>query len=355
MTGDPAVDPGSIVAQARAARERIAPHLHRTALEHSATASDRNGASVWFKHEHQQVTGSFKPRGSLTKLTALAEAGRTRGVIAPTAGNHGIGVAYAGARTGVPVAVYLPVAADESKRRQLRTWGARISEFPDIEAARLAALRDADRTGAIFSSAYNDHDMIVGAATLGLELIEELPDVDVLLLPIGGGGLAAGVGAVFRELRPRTQVWGVAPQASPTWPVWHRAGAPSAVALEASVAEGISGPIEPTTVTFPLVQRFVDQIIAVTEAEIIAATRWLAAEHQQLVEPSGAASAAAVVGAARAAGGARAAVVLTGRNVSLDRFTRLMTAATPDATGAPREGDQLTHASPPLEHTRSAC
>ncbi|HEU5037640.1 MAG TPA: pyridoxal-phosphate dependent enzyme [Nocardioides sp.] len=337
MSDGPVSDTGRIVADARDALERIAPHLRRTALEESAAATAYNGATVWFKHEHQQVTGSFKPRGSLTKLTAMPPSRTLRRVIAPTAGNHGIGVSYAGASTGIPVSVYVPVAADESKRRQLLSWGAQVSEFPDIEAARVAARREADRTGAVFSSAYNDRDMVVGAATLGLELVEELPDIDVLLVPIGGGGLAAGVGAVLRHLRPNIQIWGVAPATSPTWPVWHRAGAPSTVTLAPSVAEGISGPIELTTMTFPLVQELVHRIITVSEAEIIDATRWLAAELQQLVEPSGAASAAAILSAARHTSGARTAAVLTGRNISLDRFIRMTAPAlhADDTTTAP--------------------
>lgn len=323
MTDEAPLDVDKIVESARTARQRIDPHLRRTALEQSYAASTLNGATVLFKHEHQQVTGSFKPRGSLTKLSAMSRTEAARGVIAPTAGNHGIGVAYAGARTGIPVSVYLPTSADESKRRQLLAFGARVSEFPDIEAARVAAIRDAQRTHAIYSSAYNDADMVIGAATLGLELADELPDIDVLVLPIGGGGLAAGVGAVFRVLRPDTQIWAVAPHASPTWSAWHRAVTPMTVPLSPSIAEGISGPIEPTTVTFPLVNRVVDRVVEVTEAEIAEAVRWLAAELQQLVEPSGAAAAAAVVAGRRHTAGARTAVVLTGRNVSLDRFTQL--------------------------------
>ncbi|WP_432547674.1 threonine ammonia-lyase [Kineococcus sp. SYSU DK004] len=323
MSDDSALDLDSIVDSARAARHRIRAHLRRTALEPSPAARTLNGADVLFKHEHQQVTGSFKPRGALTKLSAMSPAEADRGVVAPTAGNHGIGVAYAGARIGVPVSVYLPASADESKRRQIEAHGATVKEFADVEAARTAAVRDARRTGATYSSAYDDADMVVGAATLGLELVDELPDVDVVVLPIGGGGLAAGVGAAFRVLRPRTRVWAVAPRASPTWSVWHGAAEPSSVRLGPSIAEGISGPIEPTTLTFPLVNRVVDRVVEVTDAEIAGAVQWLAADLQQLVEPSGAAAAAAVVAGRHQTAGARTAVVLTGRNVSLERFRRL--------------------------------
>lgn len=313
-----------MVGAARAARPLIAPHLHRTPVELSASAGRVSGASVWLKHEQQQVTGSFKPRGSLTKLTRLTATARSRGVVAPTAGNHGIGLAYAAGRLGTQAHIYLPAATDRAKLDRLADLGARMETFADIESARRAALASAAAYGWTFSSAYDDPDMIAGAGTLGLELDEELPDVDVLVVPIGGGGLAAGLGAVLAEHRPGVQVWAAATERSPTWLRWHAAGRPVPVQPAESVAEGLSGAVDPATRTFGLVCQVVHRVLPVSDEQIIRGLRWLAAEHQQMVEPSGAAALAAVLDPAAGLAGARVGVVLTGRNVGLPRFLRLV-------------------------------
>jgi threonine dehydratase len=321
------LDVDTIVAAAHAAGPRIGPHLQRTPIEHSAAASRAAGAPVWLKHEQQQVTGSFKPRGSLTKLARLSAAERARGVVAPTAGNHGIGLAYAAARLDAPAHIFLPETTDPAKLTRLADLGADVTTFADIETTRLAALEAAEVNGWTFSSAYNDRDMVVGAATLGLELADELPELDVLLVPIGGGGLASGVSAALAERRPQLQVWAVATEASPTWLRWHAAGAPEPVPLAPSIAEGLSGPIEPTTITLDLVRQLVPRVLPVSEAQIAAAMRWLAAEHQQIVEPSGAAALAVALDRPAALGDARVGVVLTGRNVGLARYLELIGAS----------------------------
>ncbi len=314
-----------VLRAAEQAHPRIAPYLYRTPLEHSAAASAVSGAQVWLKHEQQQVTGSFKPRGSLVKLSGLTERQRAHGVVAPTAGNHGIGLAYAADRLGAVAHIFLPESTDPSKLERLDRLGAEVTRFPDIETARQAALAAAEARGWVFSSAYADLDMVAGAATLGLELAEELPDdTDVVLLPIGGGGLASGVAAALADRRPSVQVWAVATEASPTWLRWHAAGRPEDVELGPSVAEGLSGYIEPTTPTFDLVCRLVPRVLPVPDVGIVAAMRWLAAEHQQIVEPSGAAALAAVLDPASGLAGARVAVVLTGRNVGLSRYLSLI-------------------------------
>lgn len=311
-----------IVGAAHQARERTASMLRRTPAEHSSPASRRSGTEVWLKHEQQQVTGSFKPRGSLAKLSRMTDAERARGVVAPTAGNHGIGLAYAASRLGVTARIYLPAGTDPSKLATLADLGAEVTTFADIETARLAALHAAEVHGWTFCSAYNDQDMVVGGATLGLEVAEEMPDLDVLLVPIGGGGLAAGTAAALAD-RP-TQVWAVATAASPTWLRWHETGEPGAVELAPSVAEGLSGPIEPETITFPLVRDLVPRVLPVDDAQITGAMAWLADNHQQIVEPSGAAALAAALDPPAELAGARVGVLLTGRNIGLARYLDLL-------------------------------
>ncbi|MGH3735336.1 MAG: threonine ammonia-lyase [Micromonosporaceae bacterium] len=322
MTDDGTLDVDGINADALAAAGGVAPYLRRTAVEYSAAASHTVGAEVWLKHEQQQVTGSFKPRGSLTKLTAMTQPERVRGVVAPSAGNHGLGTAYAAARMGATARIYLPEQTDPIKLTALSNLGARVSMFEDIETARLAALFDADKHGWAYASAYNDRHMVIGAAMLGGELAEELPDFDVLLVPIGGGGLAAGIAVALAGLR--TQVWAVATEESPTWINWLKAGHAGDVTLAPSIAEGLSGPIEPNTLTFPLVRDLVPRVLGVDDAQIGHAVAWLAATHQQIVEPSGAAALAAALSAPEELAGARVGVILTGRNIGFDRYRALL-------------------------------
>lgn len=318
-----ATDPGRLVAAAREVAAHTAAHLRRTAAEHSPAASRASGATVWLKHEQQQTTGSFKPRGSLAKLIRMTDAEREHGLVAPTAGNHGIGLAYAASRLGATARIYLPADVDPAKLTTLADLGAEVTTFPDIEAARLAALDAAAAHGWAYCSAYNDVDMVVGAATLGLEIAVDLPDLDVLLVPIGGGGLAAGTAAALADRD--TEVWAVATAASPTWLRWHESRSPGPVHLEDSIAEGLSGPIEPETITFPLVRDLVPRVLSVEDDQITAAMAWLADHHQQIVEPSGAAALAAALAAPAELAGARVGVLLTGRNIGLPRYLDLVT------------------------------
>ena len=320
------LDAPSITGAASEAARRLAPHLVTTALERSDAASRASGAPVWLKHEHQQVTGSFKPRGSLTKVTAMTAADRRRGLVAPTAGNHGIGLAYAASRLGATAHIFVPDGIDPAKVARLTALGAAVRKFPDMEEARLSAMTAAAEHGWTFASAYNDPDMIVGAATLGLELAVEMDGVDAVIVPIGGGGLAAGVAAALATTHPHVQVWAAATAASPTWVRWYSAGSAVPVELEASIAEGMSGPVESSTITLDLVNRFVAGVVPVTERQIRASVRWLATEHQQMVEPSGAAALAVALARPAELLGLSLCVVLTGRNVGLERFRGLLDA-----------------------------
>jgi threonine dehydratase len=183
-------------------------------------------------------------------------------------------------------------------------------------------MADAETHGWTFASAYNDRHMVTGAATLGLEVAEELPGIDVLHVPIGGGGLAAGIAVALAGLP--LQVWAVATEESPTWINWLNTGHAEVVATGPSIAEGLSGPIEPSTLTFPLVHDLLPRALSVNDAQIGHAVAWLTATHQQIVEPSGAAALAAALEAPAELVGARVGVLLTGRNIGLDRYRSLL-------------------------------
>jgi threonine dehydratase len=329
--GAEAVDALVTPAHVAAARARIAPHVRRTPLEPSPALSARVGAPVYLKLESMQVTGSFKPRISFNKLLTMTPDERARGVVASTAGGHGVGLAYAAERLGVDARIFLPAAADPRKVAVMRRHGATLAFFDSVAAARVAAQEEARRTGRTFVSAYNDPAVIAGGGTVGAEVVEERPDVGLLAVGIGGGGLIAGSAVAVRDRNPAARVWGVQPEASAVLARWLAAGRPVDWDPAPSIADGLGARIERDSITFPLAQRHVDRVALVTEAEIRGAMAWLLDEHQLVVEPSGAAPVAALLAAgpdaAAAAAGGSVVAVVTGRNVGAARFLGLVAPA----------------------------
>lgn len=191
------------------AHARIRSFVRHTPLEYSIHLSRQTSAEVYLKMENLQFSGSFKPRGSFNRLLKLNEAERLRGVIAPTAGNHGIGLSYAAAQLGVPAHIYLPESADPAKIVMLKAYGARIRYFETVKDARLAARQVAQTEGMTFLSAYNDESMIEGGGTIALEILSDLPDVEVVVVCLGGGGLLSGIGTAIKAINPAIKVWGV--------------------------------------------------------------------------------------------------------------------------------------------------
>ena len=302
---------------------RIRPYVHHTPLEHSAALSERVGADVHLKLECWQVTGSFKPRISFSKLLTLGPAERGRGVIASTAGGHGIGLAWAARTLGIPARIFLPHSADPGKVRVMRRLGAALTPFDTVEAARVAARAEAERGGLTFVSAYNDPAIIAGGGTVGREVALDLPEVATLVTGVGGGGIISGSAIAIRARNPSLTVWGVQPETSAVLAHWLEAGRPVDVDARPSIADGLGAVIERDSITWPLVRRHVDRMLLVSEAEIRAAMAWALEEHQLVLEPSAAAPIAALLREGAGLPGP-VVVILTGRNVSRDRFLELI-------------------------------
>jgi len=310
-----------------AAAGRIRQTICRTPLEPAQTLSALVGAEVRLKMENLQHTGSFKLRGAVNVLACLDADQRSAGVIAPTAGNHGLGLACAGHAAGIPVSIFLPYSADPIKVSAMKSYGAQITFFEDIEEARQAALVTAEQSGATFVSAYNNEQMIVGAGTVGLEIMEEWADADVILVNIGGGGLASGIATAIKAINPATEVWAVQSEASPTFANWTEAGETIPVELSASIAEGISGYIEPEAMTWPLIRDRVDRVLLVSEAEIKAAMLFMLNQHSHVTEPSGVPAVAAALRYAKELSGRKVVCVVSGRNISGSRYLNLVNEA----------------------------
>ncbi|MDQ6595766.1 threonine ammonia-lyase [Bacillus salipaludis] len=305
------------------AHGRIKPYIRHTPLEYNGELSRLYDSDIYLKLEDLQVTGSFKARGAFNKLLTLEKNQCELGVIAPSAGNHGIGLAYAAHKLNVPAFVYLPFDVDESKVKALESYGAVITYFDSIEEARVSALRAAEETGYTFLSAYNNRSMIEAGGTIGLEILEDLTDVDTVITCLGGGGLTAGLCIALKSINPNIKVWGVQTKNSPTFAVWHQNGEVCPVDLQPSIAEGLSGPIEPETLTFPIIHEHIDRILTVTDEDIIEAMKSML-KHQYIVEPSGAAGIAALRQLGVEIKGRKIAVVVTGRNISWSRFLNLV-------------------------------
>ena len=330
------------LADVEAARGRLAGRVHRTPLLSSATAARFASAALggpgergvaladgrlYLKAEHLQKTGSFKARGTTNRILTLDAEARRRGVITLSAGNAGQAYAWAGREAGVPVTVVMPSGAVASKVDACRGFGARVVLHGDHvgEAfVEMERLRDAE--GLTLVHPFDDAAVIAGNGTSGLELVEDLPDVDVVVVAVGGGGLISGVAAAAKGLRPRCRVYGVEPERSNALSAAIAGG--RIVTIEpVSVADGLGAPFAGRW-TLEMGRRLLDDIVLVDDATILAGVRFGIERLKQVLEPAGAAALAAVLaGRIPIRDGDRVAVVLSGGNVDVGRIGELLAAA----------------------------
>ena len=300
----------------RAAAARLEGRIHRTPVLTSRSFDDRCGYRVFFKCENLQRTGAFKIRGALNKLLTLTEAERARGVVGFSSGNHAQGVALAARLTGSSAVLLMPTDAPASKVAATKGYGAEVVYYDRQTEDREARAQElAAATGRIMVPPYDDPAIMAGQGTAALELIEEVPELDALLTPVGGGGLMAGCSTVARALRPGIKVYGVeADTANDTYLSFAK-GERVTIAPPPTIADGIRN-LSPGALTFPINQRTLTGVLLVSDAEIEAALRFLLLRGKILVEPTGAVPAAAVLaGKLPMARGSRVGVVLSGGNI----------------------------------------
>lgn len=272
---------------------------------------------VLAKAEHRQRAGAFKFRGAFNRLSLIPESERGRGVVAVSSGNHGAAVSLAGELLGIPVTVFTPEDAPRTKRELMETHGASIETFPRSIPDREAPARDrAAETGATFVHPFEDPEVMAGAGTTGLELHGQVGPLDVVYVPMSGGGLMAGCASALSVLDPGCRLVGVEPVTADDTRRSFAAGHPVTVANPQTVADGLAVPA-PGERTLSINLQLVSEVVTVSEREIVGAMRKLAVEHGEVVEPSGAASYAASLRDGR---GSRMAVVLSGGNVDQTEF-----------------------------------
>ena len=305
-----------------AARRRIAPHVRRTPFVHSRWLSRLTGADVWLKLESQQRSHAFKVRGAFNAALTLAEAGERHALVTASAGNHGRALAEAAATTGMSCVVFTPADAPRAKLDAIEAAGARLeATFRNYDAAEIAAKDYAARTGGRFISPYTNPDVIAGGGTVALEMIEDMPALDVVVVPMGGGGLISGIGVVLATAAPGCRLVGVEAEASCAFATARRHGRITEIDPQPTIADGLGGNLEPGAVTFDYVERHVHDIVAVAEPAIVAAVGDLATYDHQIAEGAAAVGPAALASApAGDLRGRTVGVVLTGANIDRARL-----------------------------------
>ena len=305
----------------RAAAARIAGKVHRTPLVSSRTLGDRAGVELHLKCESFQKTGSFKARGALHKVLRLTEAERARGLVTVSAGNHAQAVAWAAGQAGIPCSVVMPTGAPRSKINAVRGYGAEVILHEDRATLfdKLHEVREA--TGRTFVHPFDDPVVLAGAGTAGLEIVEDLPGVEWVVVPVGGGGLLAGVASAVKGARPEVRVAAVELEAGPGLGPALAAGKPVPVSRPAeTLADGMTPPFV-GALPLEIARRSLDALVTVSEREIIEAMRLLLTRAKLYVEGSGAAATAAVLaGKIGAPRGARVAAIVSGGNVDPERL-----------------------------------
>lgn len=309
----------------RRARERIGSMARRTPLERSRWLSYQHGRDVFLKLECFQLTGSFKIRGAMAKLSALTSVERSRGLLTVSAGNHGLAVAHCSEVLGLDATIVVPESASRAKVEAIRRYPVKLIErgagYDDAERAAREMERE---SGATFVSPYNDREVIAGQGTIGLELLEDSADIDVVVVPVGGGGLLAGVAIALKTINPRIKVYGAEPLTTPRMTAALEAGRVIEIVEQATIADGCAGNIEPGSMTFSIIDRLVDGIILVSEDAIRSAIATVACEDHVMIEGAAAVSVAALKDAELA--GKNVVAIVTGRNMNLDLFTEIILA-----------------------------
>jgi threonine dehydratase len=312
------------VASIRDAASRIAGKVLRTPLLSSRTIGERAGVRLYLKCENLQRTGSFKPRGALNKVLCLTPEERERGLVTVSAGNHAQAVAWAGRIAGVSATVVMPSDAPRSKLEAVRGYGAEVILHPDRATLfeKLNAVRE--ERGLTFIHPFDDADVLAGAGTAGLEILEDLPEADVILVPVGGGGLLGGIASAVKQVRPSARLVAVELEAGPGLAPALAAGKPVTVSRpQDTLADGMTPPFV-GALPLAIAQEAVADVVTVSEEAIIEGMRWLMTRAKLYVEGSGAAAVAALLdGKVRDLWReARVVAVVSGGNMDLDRVPR---------------------------------
>lgn len=306
------------------AAARIAGVAQHTPVFHSRMFDRLVGREVYFKGEHLQRTGSFKFRGAYNRLAQLSDAERARGVLAFSSGNHAQGVALAAALLHIPATIVMPQNAPPVKLEATRSYGAEIVLYdPAREQRETISQRLADERGLTLIPPFNDLQIIAGQGTAALELMQEIADLDTLVVPVGGGGLISGWALAARGLNPQIRIIGVEPEGADDVRRSLQRGAIVSIPVPTTIADGVRT-TAPGPLTFALMRELVDDVVLVSDAEIMHAMRWVLLHMKQVVEPTGALTAAALIQRRIPNSARRVGTVFCGGNVAPEMIAQVL-------------------------------
>jgi threonine dehydratase len=313
----------------QAARKRIGDAIYHSPCPYSLSLSRLCGCEIYCKLDHLQMTGSFKERGARNKLLQLPAQLRAAGVIAASAGNHALGLAYHGQLLSIPVTVVMPRWAPLIKVSNCRSFGATVILHGDtFDDARKLAIATAAKKNQTFIPGFDDPDIIAGQGTMGLEILEDVPDLDAVIIPVGGGGLLAGVGTAIKALRPQTRIIAVEPSHAPTLDASLRAGKVTRIETKPTLADGLAV-AEIGSLCFQMIKGMIDRVHLVDEAQIAKAILRLLELEKTVVEGAGAVPLAAIAnrspnGNSLGLEGKKVVLVLCGGNIDVTLISRII-------------------------------
>ena len=312
--------------QARQAAQRIAQQVERTPLQRSVAFNEKLGADVYFKLENRQSTGSFKFRGATNRLLTLSDEQRAQGCVAASSGNHGAAVACAMQALGVKGVIFVPEQTSSAKVEKIKTYGGDVRFFgTDGLDTEQHARAFAEQNGMFYLSPYNDAEVMCGQGSCGVEIVEDLPDVDAVFVAVGGGGLIGGIGAVLKDHDPGTRVYGCQPLASPVMARSVEAGEIIDMPSEATLSDGTAGGIEEDALTFPLNQAVVDDWVLVTEEQIALAMQLYMETEKDAIEGAAGVAVAGMLERRHEIAGKKVVVVICGGNISDETLQKALT------------------------------
>ena len=309
---------------------RIRGDIRRTPLESAGDLGRAMGGRVLVKWESDQITGSFKLRGALNKLRALSPGERSLGVVSASTGNHGLAISHAARLEGVGLTLFLPRTAAAVKRAKIEALGVDVRTFGDeCGATEVHAREYAAGAGKTYVSPYNDPDIIAGQGTVGVEVLEDVPAVEDVIVAIGGGGLIAGIAGYLKAMKPGTRIVGVEPETSAFMKASVEAGRLIDVDEQPTVADALAGGIEPGAITFPLCRDLVDVFMTVPESAIVAAMATVRRSFGKRIEGAAAVPIAGLLGEPERFRGRTVVCIASGGNIDPVRFDALIGAARP--------------------------
>ena len=306
------------------AAARLRPILHHTELDLSDTFSRLTGGEIYLKCENRQKTGSFKIRGASNKIACLQENGGVSSVVASSAGNHAQGVAYAARQFGIPATIVMPKAAPIAKIQATEGYGAKVVLHGECyDDAYAEALRICEEEGSVFLHPYNDPEVMAGQGTLGLEMLRDLPEADMIITPVGGGGLLGGVAAAVKQINPRVKICGVQAEGADAMVKSIQAGKLLSSESASTIADGIAVK-NPGDLCWSLIQQYVDDMVTVSDLQIAEAILLLLERCKQVVEPAGAVPLAAVLNRKIDVEGKKVICLMSGGNIDVSFISNII-------------------------------